>query len=140
MDKPTVVLVVEDEPLLLLLAGTLVEEAGLQPLYAGNADEAVDILEARQDIRIVFTDVEMPGSMDGIKLAAAIHNRWPPIQIVVVSGHSAVAPPNSPRARDSSQNPMISSASSKRCWQWRHKPPIASRLTGGSAARDGAKR
>ena len=92
MDKPTVVLVVEDEPLLLLLAGTLVEEAGLQPLYAGNADEAVDILEARQDIRIVFTDVEMPGSMDGIKLAAAIHHRWPPIQIVVVSGHSAVAP------------------------------------------------
>lgn len=96
MDKPTVVLVVEDEPLLLLLAGTLVEEAGLQPLYAGNADEAVAILEARPDIRIVFTDVEMPGSMDGIKLAAAIRNRWPPIQIVVVSGHSAVAPSQLP--------------------------------------------
>ena len=120
MDKPTVVLVVEDEPLLLLLAGTLVEEAGQQPLYAGNADEAVAILEARPDIRIVFTDVEMPGSMDGIKLAAAIRNRWPPIQIVVVSGHSAVAPRHSPRALNSSQNPMTSSASSKRCWQWRH--------------------
>ncbi len=96
MDKATVVLVVEDEPLLLLLAGALVEEAGLQPLYAGNADEAVAILEERQDIRIIFTDVEMPGSMDGIKLAAAVRNRWPPIQIVVVSGHSAVRPSQLP--------------------------------------------
>jgi DNA-binding NtrC family response regulator len=96
MDKATVVLVVEDEPLLLLMATALVEEAGLQPLYAGNADEAVAILEAREDIRIVFTDVEMPGSMDGIKLAAAIRDRWPPIRIVVVSGHSAVRPPELP--------------------------------------------
>jgi DNA-binding NtrC family response regulator len=96
MDKATVVLVVEDEPLLLLMATALVEEAGLQPLYAGNADEAVAILEAREDIRIVFTDVEMPGSMDGIKLAAAIRDRWPPIRIVVVSGHSTVRPPQLP--------------------------------------------
>jgi CheY-like chemotaxis protein len=96
MDKATVVLVVEDEPLLLLLAGALVEEAGLQPLYAGNADEAVAILEQRQDIRIVFTDVEMPGSMNGIKLAAAIRHRWPPIQIVVVSGRSVIRPSQLP--------------------------------------------
>ena len=90
MNKPTIVLVVEDEPLLLLMAGTMVEDAGLQPLYAKNADEAVAILEARTDIRIVFTDVDMPGSMDGIKLAAAIRNRWPPISIIVVSGHKDV--------------------------------------------------
>jgi DNA-binding NtrC family response regulator len=90
MNKPTIVLVVEDEPLLLLMAGTMVEDAGLQPLYAKNADEAVAILETRADIRIVFTDVDMPGSMDGIKLAAAIRNRWPPISIIVVSGHADV--------------------------------------------------
>jgi DNA-binding NtrC family response regulator len=90
MAKRTIVLVVEDEPLLLLMAGTIVEDAGLQPLYAGNADEAVAILEAHTDIRIVFTDVDMPGSMDGIKLAAAIRDRWPPISIIVVSGHAHV--------------------------------------------------
>ena len=59
--------------MLLLMAGTMVEDAGLQPLYAKNADEAVAILEARTDIRIVFTDVDMPGSMDGIKLADPYH-------------------------------------------------------------------
>jgi DNA-binding NtrC family response regulator len=91
MNKPTIVLVVEDEPLLLLMAGTMVEDAGLQSLYAKNADEAVAILETRTDVRIVFTDVDMPGSMDGIKLAAAIRNRWPPISIIVVSGHTSVA-------------------------------------------------
>lgn len=91
MDKPTIVLVVEDEPLLLLMAGTVVEDAGLLPVYAQNADEAVAILEARTDIRIVFTDVDMPGSMDGIKLAAAIRDRWPPIKLIVVSGQKGVA-------------------------------------------------
>jgi DNA-binding NtrC family response regulator len=84
--KP-IVLVVEDEPLLRLLAMDIVEEAGFEPLYAANADEAVIILEARSDVRIVFTDVDMPGSMDGIRLAAAIRGRWPPISIIVVSGH-----------------------------------------------------
>ncbi|MBX9649575.1 MAG: response regulator [Xanthobacteraceae bacterium] len=91
MTKPMIVLVVEDEPMLLLMAGTLVEDAGLQPLFAKNADEAVAILENRTDIRIVFTDVDMPGSMDGIKLASAIRHRWPPISIIVVSGHKNVS-------------------------------------------------
>lgn len=88
--RQTIVLVVEDEPLLLLMAGTLVEEAGFQPVYAANADEAVRILEQRADISIVFTDVQMPGSMDGIKLAAAVRHRWPPIKIIVVSGYKAI--------------------------------------------------
>jgi DNA-binding NtrC family response regulator len=87
MSGKPIVLVVEDEPLLRLLAMDIVEDAGLEALYAANADEAVAILEARTDIRIVFTDVDMPGSMDGIKLAAAVRGRWPPIEIIVVSGH-----------------------------------------------------
>ena len=66
-----VVLVVEDEPLLLMLAGEIVEDAGFEPILAHNADEAILILESRDDISIVFTDVRMPGSMDGIRLAAA---------------------------------------------------------------------
>lgn len=82
----TTVLIVEDEPLLLMLAAELVEEAGLNPLTAGDADQAVALLEQSADIRILMTDIDMPGSMDGLKLAAAVRNRWPLIQIVVVSG------------------------------------------------------
>lgn len=81
------VLVVEDEPLLRLMALDLVEEAGFEAVEARNADEAIRVLEARTDIHIVFTDVDMPGSMDGLKLAAAIRDRWPPIEIIITSGH-----------------------------------------------------
>ncbi len=81
------VLVVEDEPLLLLMAGDIVGDAGLEAILVPNADEAIRILESRDDVSIVFTDVRMPGSMDGIRLAAAVRNRWPPIKLVVVSGH-----------------------------------------------------
>jgi DNA-binding NtrC family response regulator len=90
MEQSILVLVVEDEPMLLLMAGSVVEEAGFQPVYAANAEEAVRILERRTDIRIVFTDVDMPGAMDGVRLAAAIRDRWPPIEIIVVSGHHTV--------------------------------------------------
>ena len=81
-----VVLVVEDEPLMLIDAVDLVTEAGFEAIGAKNADEAIRILESRDDIRIVFTDVNMPGSMDGIRLAHAVRDRWPPIEIIVTSG------------------------------------------------------
>jgi CheY-like chemotaxis protein len=84
--KP-IVLIVEDEPLLLLAATDMVEDAGFEAVVANNADEAVRLLESRADIRIVFTDIDMPGSMDGLKLAAAIRKRWPPIKIIVTSGY-----------------------------------------------------
>jgi CheY-like chemotaxis protein len=82
-----VVLVVEDEPLLRMMAIDIVEEAGFLAIEARNADEAISILETRSDIRIVFTDIDMPGSMDGIRLAAAVRDRWPPIEIIITSGH-----------------------------------------------------
>jgi CheY-like chemotaxis protein len=82
-----VVLVVEDEPLQRMMAIDLVEDAGFDVVDAWSADEAIRILETRPDIRIVFTDIDMPGSMDGLKLAAAIRDRWPPIRIIVTSGH-----------------------------------------------------
>lgn len=90
MPPRKVVLVVEDEPLLRMMAVDLVEEAGFEAVEAAGADEAVAILEARTDITIVFTDVDMPGSMDGLKLAAAIRDRWPPIEIIITSGHVRV--------------------------------------------------
>jgi CheY-like chemotaxis protein len=86
-DSPIYVLVVEDEFLSRLHAVNLVEDAGYKAVEASNAEEAIAILETRKDIRIVFTDVDMPGSMDGLKLAHAIRARWPPIELIVTSGH-----------------------------------------------------
>ena len=86
MSKP-IALIVEDEPLLMMHAVDIVEDAGFDVLEAANADAAVAILETRDDIRVVITDVQMPGSMDGVKLAKAVRDRWPPILIIVVSGH-----------------------------------------------------
>ena len=88
--KKAIVLVVEDEPLLRMAAIALVEGAGLDAMEATNADEAIEILEQRTDIHIVFTDIDMPGSMDGLKLAEAVRGRWPPIEIIVTSGHRIV--------------------------------------------------
>jgi two-component system, response regulator PdtaR len=85
MDLP-LVLVVEDESLVRMNAVSLLEEAGFGVLEAGSADEAIALLESRSDIRIVFTDINMPGSMDGLRLAHAIRNRWPPIELVLTSG------------------------------------------------------
>jgi CheY-like chemotaxis protein len=83
-----VVLAVEDEPLTLMLAVDMIRDAGFEPLWASNADEAIRILESRNDIRVVFTDINMPGSMDGLKLAQAVRGRWPPIKIIVTFGLS----------------------------------------------------
>jgi two-component system, response regulator PdtaR len=87
---PYAVLVVEDEAILRLHAIDVVEEAGFIAIEAKNADEAIAILESRSDITLLLTDVNMPGSMDGVKLAHAVRNRWPPVKIVVVSGHRQV--------------------------------------------------
>lgn len=85
-DDPVVVLVVEDEPLLRLFAVDMIEGEGFEVVQAANATEAVKILESRLDIRIVFTDIDMPHGIDGLALAACIRDRWPPIEIIVTSG------------------------------------------------------
>jgi two-component sensor histidine kinase/CheY-like chemotaxis protein len=82
----TNVLVVEDEMVLRMRAVDIVEDAGFCPVEATNADEAISILESRSDISLLFTDIQMPGSMDGLKLAHAVHDRWPSIKIILVSG------------------------------------------------------
>jgi CheY-like chemotaxis protein len=88
--KRPVVLIVEDEFLLRMDAVDMIQAAGFDVVEAANADEAILILEARPDITVVFTDIQMPGSMDGLKLAQAIRGRWPPIKIVATSGHVSV--------------------------------------------------
>ena len=84
--KRPVVLVVEDDFLIRISAVEMIEEAEFDVVEAANADEAMEILEARLDITVVFTDIQMPGSMDGLKLAAAVRGKWPPIKIVATSG------------------------------------------------------
>jgi CheY-like chemotaxis protein len=88
---PAVVLVVEDEMLLRMRTVDMVEDAGFTSIEAVDADEAVAILESRSDIALLFTDIQMPGSMDGLRLAHAVHERWPPIKIILVSGQLRLA-------------------------------------------------
>src|ERR1700737_1142423 len=85
-EVPAKVLVVEDEMMLRMRAVDIVEDAGFTPIAAVNAAEALAILESRSDIELLFTDIQMPGSMDGLKLAHAVHGRWPSIKIILVSG------------------------------------------------------
>jgi two-component system, response regulator PdtaR len=84
--SPPAILIVEDDQLLTFLTVNIVEEAGFVALHAASSDEAVAILESRSDVALLLTDIDMPGSVDGLKLAHAVRNRWPPIKIIVVSG------------------------------------------------------
>jgi CheY-like chemotaxis protein len=84
--KRPVVLVVEDDFLIRIGTVEMIETAEFDVVEAANADEAMEILKARLDIAVVFTDIQMPGSMDGLKLAAAIRERWAPIKIIATSG------------------------------------------------------
>jgi len=81
-----VVLIVEDDFLIRMHAAEMIADAGFDSVEAASADEAILVLEVRLDITVVFTDIQMPGSMDGLILAAAIRGRWPPIKIVATSG------------------------------------------------------
>jgi CheY-like chemotaxis protein len=86
--KVATVLVVEDELLVRNFLQVELEEAGYDVILADNADTAIAILEARTDIHLVFTDIDMPGSMDGLKLAACVRDRWPPIHIIITTGNA----------------------------------------------------
>jgi two-component system, response regulator PdtaR len=80
---------VEDEFLIRMYAADMINEAGYEVVEATDADAALVILESRRDIRVIFTDVEMPGSMDGLKLARAVRDRWPPVHIIATSAYHA---------------------------------------------------
>jgi CheY-like chemotaxis protein len=80
------ILIVEDEPLVRIDMASYNEDAGFTVYEAGNADEAIRILEQHSEIRLIFTDIHMPGSMDGLRLAHYVRGRWPPVKIIVTSG------------------------------------------------------
>jgi CheY-like chemotaxis protein len=87
-----VILVVEDEPLVRLFLTDFLDEAGFKVFEAVNGDEAMTILQARPDIQVIISDIEMPGSMSGLELARAVHERWPGIGIVMTSGQARPGP------------------------------------------------
>ncbi|NEU14828.1 response regulator [Methylobacterium sp. BTF04] len=86
MERQSLVLVVEDDPLVRLVTEDVLTEAGFRVIEVPNADDALIVLEARPDIRFVVTDVEMPGTLNGLTLARHVRHRWPQVGIVVCSG------------------------------------------------------
>ena len=97
--SPTTVLVVVDEMVLRMRAVDIVEDAGFVAVEAVSADQALLILEQRSDITMLLSDIQMPGTMDGLRLAHAVNERWPRIKIILVSGQitptEAETPPDS---------------------------------------------
>ena len=97
-NSPPVVLVVEDEALLRLQADEFLEDAGFEVVDAAHADEALQIMAARPDVTVLFTDIQLPGDLDGIELARLVHERWPKVLLLVTSGREK--PPESEIADD----------------------------------------
>ncbi|MCX7568191.1 response regulator [Sulfitobacter sp. F26169L] len=90
------VLIVEDEPLIRMEAVDMIEEAGFRTFDVGSADSAISTMEQNEDIGILFTDIEMPGTMDGLELAAYFQKRWPKVAIIIASGAVEVKTLNLP--------------------------------------------
>ena len=83
------VLVVEDDVFQLMDTADYLECLGYEVIQALDAEQAIQLLHSRSDIRFLVTDIDMPGSMSGIDLARAVRNRWPPVEIIVMSGDVA---------------------------------------------------
>src|SRR4051794_9797610 len=92
-----VVLLVEDEPLLRMAAADDLQEAGFHVLEAANADIALAVLEAcSDDVQVLFTDIDMPGTMDGLGLAESVQQRWPHISLLIASAYHRPQPEQIP--------------------------------------------
>ena len=106
-EPPANVLVVEDEMILRMRAVDIVEDAGFTAVEAINADEALAILEKRSDISLLFSDIQMPGTMDGLMLAYAVHARWPSIKIILVSGQIKLSDADRPANSVFFEKPLV---------------------------------
>ena len=91
LESSSVVLIVEDEEILRTFAAWQLEEAGFEVVQAANADEALQAMNSRPDVRVLFTDVQMPGQLDGMGLAREIHEQWPTVLVLITSGNSRPA-------------------------------------------------
>jgi DNA-binding NtrC family response regulator len=84
------ILIVEDQALIRMHGADIIEGAGFRVLEASSADEAVDILNTGAAVHLVFSDIDMPGSMDGLELAAFVHVHWPEVRLLLTSGHQKI--------------------------------------------------
>jgi len=84
-DRPTI-LVAEDDAFLRLVTAELLEDHGYTVVEADNAEEALKVMEKRSDVRLLFTDIQMPPGCNGLELAREVHNRWPKVRLVITSG------------------------------------------------------
>jgi two-component system, response regulator PdtaR len=91
LESKAAILVVEDETLIRIWAADLLEENGFSVLEAKDADAALRVLESRPDVKLLFTDVQMPGSLNGMELACEVHARWPHVLLVIKSGRERPA-------------------------------------------------
>jgi DNA-binding NtrC family response regulator len=85
----TTILVVEDEALVRMHSVDIFESAGFDVIEAADADEAIVVL-GRGNVHLLFSDIDMPGSMDGLGLAQLVHERWPDVRLLLTSGHHRV--------------------------------------------------
>jgi len=90
LQPASTILFVEDEALIRLVGVDMLEDEGFEVIEAGTADEAIAILEAEPKVRLVFSDVQMPGSMDGLALAEVVHARWQHVRLILTSGHCSL--------------------------------------------------
>ncbi len=93
--------------ILRMRAVDIVEDAGFTAVEAINADEALAILEKRSDISLLFSDIQMPGTMDGLMLAYAVHARWPSIKIILVSGQIKLSDADKPANSVFFEKPLV---------------------------------
>jgi DNA-binding NtrC family response regulator len=96
MSKPPIALVVDDEPLIRMDAGDILSEAGFHVVEARNADEAYALLDEHMSLRLLFTDVQMPGELDGFALARRVAEGWPHVCVIVASGAIGPGPHDLP--------------------------------------------
>ena len=105
-----VILIVEDEALVRLSAVGMLEDAGFRMIEAVNSDEALELLAADSDVQLLFTDVNMPGTIDGLALARQVHDRWPHIGIMVASAKQVRQPEELPAGSRFEQKPYSSAS------------------------------
>ncbi len=91
-DSPTppVILIVEDDPIVRVVAAEFIAEQGFEVLEAENANAALDLFNARSDIELLFTDINMPGKLDGLALAREVARRWPQVLLIITSGRGSL--------------------------------------------------
>jgi CheY-like chemotaxis protein len=90
-DHPTI-LIADDDALLRLNVCELLEASGYTVVQADNAEEALKVMETRKDVRLLFTDIQMPPGRDGLELCRQVHDRWPKVLLVITSGQAKPAP------------------------------------------------